>query len=716
MISHYNRYLLYHIAFLFLFTTLHCNEQQPSLIKVVKQLHTASLDLPSEVAKPTTISEKDKKNLTLQVKLLTSDQIIPMIYDLCEEHLQQGTYSKTETDPTFLSKMELFAGGEHKKDSLLHKIDHTKTSFGKVLLALQLAQPIYDVNMLTLRQELTKTLINDQELLQKIEEQLSIMAAAEPYLLSYFEQENSVNEELFKKVYFGEWFNFLNTSSIALEGWTRLGNLGNLFMATLLPLEMLNIGTEINYQLARMSNNPINRKQALVKTIKDIPTYVKALDPRLKTFKEKPYAECWQDYLNSPYYKRDDSTLTSQTLGDYLHVQNYRASLSSENAAVVRAERITTGIFVGMALATQGYFTYTAYKDATLKRDIANHLQTKLIAIASYFQAAKKLYELAQMNPILATIPGLHHIANLFDPASSLSADAKSLINLLDHNTFTGNASIFSLTGRVLAAHQLMKKVKQEFIPACAAASTFDVYFSIAKLYQQFENKRVRYCFPQYITSTKIPYVHNKGFWNPGVDHNIVVTNDIELGAEHPNNIILTGPNTGGKSTVIKSVLINLLCAQTICIAPCDELIFTLFAVLNCYLNITDDLSAGVSLFKAEVLRAKALVEAIRKLSVGQFSFTIMDEVFSGTSPKEGEEAAFMFAKELGTMPNSICSIATHFPKLTELESMNKFKNYQVKVWKDENNNWVRPFKLETGKSTLNIAMDLLEEAGIFSH
>jgi DNA mismatch repair ATPase MutS len=235
-------------------------------------------------------------------------------------------------------------------------------------------------------------------------------------------------------------------------------------------------------------------------------------------------------------------------------------------------------------------------------------------------------------------------------------------------------------------------------------------------LYTKFENQRVHYTFANYIVDAQAPYANLKTFWNPGVDANIVVANDIIFGEENPNNIILTGPNTGGKSTVIKSALINLLLAQTIGIAPCDEITFTLFAVLNCYLNITDDLSAGVSLFKAEVLRAKALIEAIRKLEAGQFSFTIMDEVFSGTSPKEGEEAAYMFAKELGIMQSSICTIATHFPKLTELEDMKKFKNYQVKVWKDENNNWVRPFKLEEGKSTLNIAMDLLEEAGIFSH
>lgn len=710
----------YGILLLSLFTTIHGNEQQTSIFKVVKELHVPALNLPSDIAKPTIISEQDKKKLTLQINLLTADQIIPMAYDLCAEHLQAGNYSRTETDSTFLSKMELFAGGEHKNDSLLNKIDHTKTSFGKALLALQLAQPIYDANLLTLRQELVKTLINDQDLLQKIEKQLTIMAEAEPYLFSYFEQENSVNEELFKKVYFGEWFNYLNTSAIALEGWTRLGNAGSLFFATFFPNYGMLLAAGADYTIAYGkyaedqhynkiygAQHPATVPQpalgeSYVKTIKKLPSFIRNLDPRKKAFKEIPYDEI---HNNHP-----------QTLGDFLHIADYEASQNPEAAKAFKRAKITIAGFSAFIIASQAFLTYTAVKNELLKRDIANYLQTKMIAVASYLNAAKTLYDLAQTNPILATIPGLHHIEALFNPHALHSSDLKSLIRLLDHNTFIGEASIASLTGRVLAAHQLMKKVKNELIPACAAASTFDVYFSTAQLYKKFENQRVHYTFANYIVDAQAPYVNLKTFWNPGVAANIVVANDIIFGVEQPNNIILTGPNTGGKSTVIKSALINLLLAQTIGIAPCDEITFTLFAVLNCYLNITDDLSAGVSLFKAEVLRAKALIEAIRGLQLGQFSFTIMDEVFSGTSPKEGEEAAYMFAKELGIMQNSICTIATHFPKLTELEDMKKFKNYQVKVWKDENNNWVRPFKLEAGRSTLNIAMDLLEEAGIFSH
>ena len=534
-----------------------------------------------------------------------------------------------------------------------------------------------------------------------------------------------------KKVYFGSWLNYLNTSATALEFSTRLGNIGNLFAATFIPTLIFNSGAGINYGIAAYTyeQNPNEAPQpsiinAYSTTIKNIPTYAKTLSLNKKAFKENSYVSLLKErenfsYNDSQWQQRSQELqqrMQPKTLGDFLHILDSITIVDPKQAAAVKTTKIFYGGLAALLTAYQGYLTYTAYQDAKLKQDIANYLQSKLIAVASYLGAAKKLYELAQTDPALAALPGLQHIANLFDPHALISSDLKHLMSLLDHNTFTGNASMFSITGRVLAAHQLMKKVKNELVSACAAASTFDVYFSTAKLFNKFENNRVIYSFAQYIVNTNAPYVHVRAFWNPGVDPKIVVTNDIELGVEKPNNIILTGPNTGGKSTVIKSVLIDLLLAQTLGIAPCDQLLFTPFAVLNCYLNITDDLSAGVSLFKAEVLRAKALIDAVRKLTVGQFSFTIMDEVFSGTSPKEGEEAAFMFAKELGGMQNSICSIATHFPKLTELEAMNQFKNYQVKVWKDEANNWVRPFKLEEGKSSINIAMDLLDEAGIFSH
>lgn len=400
-----------------------------------------------------------------------------------------------------------------------------------------------------------------------------------------------------------------------------------------------------------------------------------------------------------------------QSAGDIAHLIN-----SAQGASKFVAMGIVGGI-----LGLQAYNTYNALADAKLKQDIYNHLQTKMIGVANYIRAvqelAKVIFDNFFFHGTFGVIPdncgnALHAV--LLPKMYSLSKECQKLLKLLNHNTFTGNASVFSLTGRILKAHTLMQKVKEEFVPACAAAGQLDAYLSTAKLYKKHQNTSAHFCFATFDKNSTTPFVKATGFWNLFIDPNTVVVNSIGLGIYDPNNIVLTGPNTGGKSTVIKGLLINILLAQTLTVAPAQELLLTPFANLNCYLNVTDDLTAGTSLFKAEVLRAKALITAVRNLKEGEFSFTIIDEIFSGTSPKEGEEAAVKFSQELGTTNNSMCCVATHFPRLTEELSLEHFKNYRVTVYKDEHGNWARPFTLEEGKSDLNIAMDLLKDEGIF--
>ncbi len=161
--------------------------------------------------------------------------------------------------------------------------------------------------------------------------------------------------------------------------------------------------------------------------------------------------------------------------------------------------------------------------------------------------------------------------------------------------------------------------------------------------------------------------------------------------------------------------MLSLILAQTLGIAPAQRLILTPFAILNCYLNITDDLGAGVSLFKAELLRAKDLLEHLRALLKNSFAFTLMDEIFSGTSPEEGAHAAVQFARNLSGFANSISILATHYPQLTMLatELPHSFDNYKVSIFRNNDGSWNRPFKIEKGVSDINIAMELLKDEGI---
>lgn len=292
-------------------------------------------------------------------------------------------------------------------------------------------------------------------------------------------------------------------------------------------------------------------------------------------------------------------------------------------------------VSLGSVPITLSFLAYLSFNQMKIKKDICNNIQAKLIHAGCCIRSLEEMHRIIAHNKNIApNIEKLDQLKAIVSSTDLHSADFNKLIGMLKTNTFTGSASFFSVTGRVLAAGKLMKKVAGEFIPALEVAGELDAYLSVAKLYKEFANKRVHISFAEFIESDS-PYLEARNFWNPLVDPEVVVANDLVLGAnERPNNVILTGPNTGGKSTVIKGIILNVLFAQTFGMAFADKLVLTPFANVNCYLNITDDLAAGTSLFKAEVLRAKELINSIRTLDGNLFSFTIMDEVFSGTSPK----------------------------------------------------------------------------------
>ncbi len=111
--------------------------------------------------------------------------------------------------------------------------------------------------------------------------------------------------------------------------------------------------------------------------------------------------------------------------------------------------------------------------------------------------------------------------------------------------------------------------------------------------------------------------------------------------------------------------------------------------------------------------RAQALLETIKNLKPSEFSFIIMDEIFTGTNPKEGEAGAYGIAKHLTSFVNNMTIVATHFKELTNLEATTNglFKNYKVSVTK-ENDRFVYPYKLEHGISDQPIALQLLASEG----
>ena len=276
---------------------------------------------------------------------------------------------------------------------------------------------------------------------------------------------------------------------------------------------------------------------------------------------------------------------------------------------------------------------------------------------------------------------------------------------------------MFSLVGRVLATFRLMHEQKDQLSQAFIALGEVDAYLSIARLFKEGGGRPNGWCFAEFVSNTEEPSIELENFWNPFLDPEVAIANSITFGINgNPRTLIITGPNAGGKSTIMmKGVPLCLLLAQSFGIAPATKARFTPFAKIMTYLNITDDIAAGNSHFKAGVLRAQKIVEMAKGLKAGEFAFVAVDEVFNGTTYKEGQAAAYSLIEYLGKHPQILCATATHFPLISRLEAETSgalFKNYKVSVLYDDKGHIVYPFKLEEGISHQNVALDILKEEG----
>lgn len=205
------------------------------------------------------------------------------------------------------------------------------------------------------------------------------------------------------------------------------------------------------------------------------------------------------------------------------------------------------------------------------------------------------------------------------------------------------------------------------------------------------------------------PYININGIRHPCLDQNIVVKNDIIL----ENNIIVTGPNAGGKSTFIKSLLINILLSQTFCITNSDSCQLTPFKNINSQINIPD--SKGFeSLFEAEMHRCSNNLNQLKNTENNDFTFIIMDEIFNSTNPIEGISGAYAIAKKISDYPKCLLIFTTHYNYLTKLAKTGKFINYKMNII-EQDDNIIFPYKLEKGLSKQFIALELLKKNGFDS-
>ena len=168
------------------------------------------------------------------------------------------------------------------------------------------------------------------------------------------------------------------------------------------------------------------------------------------------------------------------------------------------------------------------------------------------------------------------------------------------------------------------------------------------------------------------------------------------------HNYIITGPNASGKTTFIKSTLINVLLCQQIGFGYFTEATISPYSSLCCYLNIPDT-SGRDSLFQAEARRCKQILETITGPTL-----CIFDELFSGTNPVEASASAYAFLDHLTRQPVTFL-LTTHFMDVCHRTTNPSIQNVHMDTaWKNDSLHY--SYKLVKGISTIQGGLQVLRD------
>jgi DNA mismatch repair protein MSH6 len=110
----------------------------------------------------------------------------------------------------------------------------------------------------------------------------------------------------------------------------------------------------------------------------------------------------------------------------------------------------------------------------------------------------------------------------------------------------------------------------------------------------------------------------------PGHD---IIPNNLRLGGAEPSTLLLTGPNMGGKSTLLRATCLAFLLAQIGCYLPAQSCTMTPVDRIFTRVGASDNMLIGRSTFMVELSETATILR-----HASPHSLVIMDELGRGTS------------------------------------------------------------------------------------
>jgi len=199
-------------------------------------------------------------------------------------------------------------------------------------------------------------------------------------------------------------------------------------------------------------------------------------------------------------------------------------------------------------------------------------------------------------------------------------------------------------------------------------------------------------------------YICIKGARHPLLEKEVCVPLDFEIG-NGTRGVIITGPNTGGKTVAIKTVaLLSVMACMGLHI-PANKAEIAMNSQVLCDIGDGQNLSDNLSTFSAHI---KNIMNILKR--VNEESLVVLDELGSGTDPTEGRGIAISVLEQL-RQSQALFLVTTHYPEVKEYaDRYEEIANARMAFDRES----LRPlYRLEMGKAGESCALYIAKHLGL---
>lgn len=355
-----------------------------------------------------------------------------------------------------------------------------------------------------------------------------------------------------------------------------------------------------------------------------------------------------------------------------------------------------------IAAAESYYASNISY---TMSQDVFKHWMDTLLY--SWRNPGEFYLVRSGLTALLLVIRGMRDFLRRFEN-STIPDEMADDFAFLRKFLFSGSMESFlktkddriSLTSVFYRDYYFRVSHKNSFRRLLDVCYTFDAYRSIALTKQLYHLS-----FPEFTACDSL--FEASRIWHPLISH--AVPNNF-TSDDKTHLCLLTGANTSGKTTFLKTCGLTVYLAHLGWPVPADTLRLSFSDKLFTSIHLSDNLELGYSHFYNEIMRIKSIAEA---LHAGDKCFVIIDELFRGTNQEDAFHCSKTVLDGFANHRGSSFLVSTHLYELMEkykdLNSVS-FRCFKTKI---SGHDFENTFQIEEGIASERIGQLILKKVGI---